>query len=377
MSVKVRRYTWTTKAGQVLAGWQVDVIVHFPDGRKIRERRKAPHPTKAAAQLWGDQRSAFLLQNGGPEAEPKRVPTLAEFAETYLAAGRGDRQKASTLYAKKSILDAHLLPLLGKKKLDAIGAAEVLELKDRLKDHRPKTVNNVLAVLSGLLVVAHQLEHLAEPPKPLGMLRVDQDEAPFYDFETYDRLVAGAAKAGDEELLVVLLAGDAGFREGEILALQQQRDVDFKRGRVTIRESDWNTIVDLPKGNRLRRVPLTDRLKAALSRRRSLKSKLVLSKLEGGRLTPKLLAAMVRRAELAAGLPVTGLLHVLRHTFCSHLAMSGATAGAIRELAGHVHLSTTMRYMHLSPAHVDGAIDLLNQRAKSLSTRGTPVEGGR
>jgi integrase len=49
-----------------------------------------------------------------------------------------------------------------------------------------------------------------------------------------------------------------------------------------------------------------------------------------------------------------------RHTFCSHLAMRGAPARAIQELAGHQDLSTTQRYMHLSPAAIDGAIRLLD-----------------
>ena len=52
-------------------------------------------------------------------------------------------------------------------------------------------------------------------------------------------------------------------------------------------------------------------------------------------------------------------MHRLRHTFCSHLAMRGAPARAIQELAGHMDLATTQRYMHLSPAAIDGAIRLL------------------
>jgi integrase len=52
----------------------------------------------------------------------------------------------------------------------------------------------------------------------------------------------------------------------------------------------------------------------------------------------------------------------LRHTFCSHLAMRGAPAKAIQELAGHSNLATTYRYMHLSPAAREGAIRLLNSR---------------
>ena len=52
-------------------------------------------------------------------------------------------------------------------------------------------------------------------------------------------------------------------------------------------------------------------------------------------------------------------IHILRHTFCSHLAMRGAPARTIQELAGHQDLGTTQRYMHLSPAALDAAIRLL------------------
>ena len=52
-------------------------------------------------------------------------------------------------------------------------------------------------------------------------------------------------------------------------------------------------------------------------------------------------------------------VHILRHTFCSHLAMRGASPKAIQELAGHRDLATTQRYMHLSPSALDAAIALL------------------
>ena len=62
---------------------------------------------------------------------------------------------------------------------------------------------------------------------------------------------------------------------------------------------------------------------------------------------------VARRANVRPG------LHILRHSFCSHLAMRGAPARAIQELAGHQDLGTTQRYMHLSPAALDAAIRLL------------------
>ena len=69
----------------------------------------------------------------------------------------------------------------------------------------------------------------------------------------------------------------------------------------------------------------------------------------------------IRGAQRVVGLPQSGV-HILRHTFCSHLAMKGAPARAIQELAGHADLSTTQRYMHLSPAATEEAIRLLDGR---------------
>jgi len=69
-----------------------------------------------------------------------------------------------------------------------------------------------------------------------------------------------------------------------------------------------------------------------------------------------------RRAVRQAGVP-TGV-HILRHTFCSHLAMQGAPGKAIQELAGHQELSVTQGYMHLSPDMLGSSIRLLDSRPR-------------
>ncbi len=113
----------------------------------------------------------------------------------------------------------------------------------------------------------------------------------------------------------------------------------------------------MPKGGRLRYVPLTRRLAEALRLARHLRGKRVLCDQEGRSITQKALQGAVGRAARRANLKPG--LHILRHTFCSHLAMRGAPTRAIQELAGHQDLSTTQRYMHLSPAALDAAIRLL------------------
>ena len=68
----------------------------------------------------------------------------------------------------------------------------------------------------------------------------------------------------------------------------------------------------------------------------------------------------VRRAARQAGLENTGP-HILRHSFRSHLAMCGAPARAIQELAGHRDVTT--------PQAVPGAPNLIEwqqQRADKI-----------
>ena len=76
-------------------------------------------------------------------------------------------------------------------------------------------------------------------------------------------------------------------------------------------------------------------------------------------LTQRLVQGLVRSAPRRANLRSVGV-HVLRPTFCSHLAMRGAAARAIQELAGHQDLTTTQRYLRLTPRRLMGAIRLLD-----------------
>ena len=81
--------------------------------------------------------------------------------------------------------------------------------------------------------------------------------------------------------------------------------------------------------------------------------------MEGAPLTQREVQGLVRRAARRANLRKVGV-HVLRHTFCSHLSMRGAPVRAIQELAGHQEIGTTQRYMHLSPAAIASAIAFSN-----------------
>ncbi|HEY7187266.1 MAG TPA: tyrosine-type recombinase/integrase [Vicinamibacterales bacterium] len=100
----------------------------------------------------------------------------------------------------------------------------------------------------------------------------------------------------------------------------------------------------------------------------------MLCQTDGSSLSADVVKHHVERAARRGRLDTNGV-HRLRHTFCSHLAMRGAPARAIQELAGHQDLITTQRYMHLSPAALEGAIRLLDGSGVPLD-RGNMVAVG-
>ena len=99
------------------------------------------------------------------------------------------------------------------------------------------TINNRLTVLSSMLTYACEATPvvLEKMPCRIRMRAVDRAgrEVAFYDVETYERLVAAAARLDRRMLCVVLLAGDGGLRRNEVIAVNLD-DVDFARGEITV-----------------------------------------------------------------------------------------------------------------------------------------------
>lgn len=360
--------------------WEIDIRVVTPDGaRDLRERRRAPMSSRSAAVRWAEGRERVLfdrLVSPAPDSTSKKeVPTLQAFAPRFIDGhAKANRLKPSGIASKNAILRLYLIPAFGRKRLDAIKSEDVQRLKAQLEFKSPKTVNNVLAVLSVLLKKAVEWEVIERMPCTVKLLRVDKGKAAFHDFDEYERLVEVARSIDPRTLLVVLLGGDAGMRCGEILALEWN-DVDLVKRQLCVRQSDWNGQVGTPKSGRLRYVPLTRRLTAALVEHRQLRSPNVLCQDDGQPLTRQMVQYRVLRASRRAKLSQDGV-HILRHTFCSHLAMRGAPPRAIQELAGHRELGMTQRYMHLSPAALDSAIRLLDQPF-SVQSFGDILETGR
>ena len=106
-------------------------------------------------------------------------------------------------------------------------------------------------------------------------LAVPKGSTRFYDFDDFERVVVGgqgSMTSGLPARSAVAERQASGL--GEMVALEWG-DIDFVKRQMCVQRSAWKGQVASPKGGRLRYVPLTTRLAAALQHHRHLRGPLV------------------------------------------------------------------------------------------------------
>ncbi|MBI5068685.1 MAG: site-specific integrase [Deltaproteobacteria bacterium] len=349
--------------------FEAHIIVHQAGAKPARYRYRIPKEfsgTRSEREAWADKIQQGILKDLAANPLPKQVvPTMEQFKQEFLDYGTANRQKASTAAGWEVNLRVHLLPHLGKKKLDEIDEVDVQGIKTRMSEYAPKSVNNVLCTLSKMLKVAKRLKRIRAIPIDSVELLAPKSKAPaFYDFEEFARVEEAAAKVDPRCLAMVYLVAHAGLRPGEVAALLQT-DIYWStgaHGEILVDKQTWREVTDSTKTNVVRRLPMTPELAGSLQAIRHLGDPHVLLRDDGRPANQKVLRKWFQKVQRRAGLEVTGNLYVLRHTFGSHLAMKGAGPKDIQELLGHTTLNMTMRYIHLTTAHKEQAVALLSRR---------------
>ncbi|MFC1482272.1 tyrosine-type recombinase/integrase [Myxococcota bacterium] len=344
----------------------VDVKIRLADGSVERVRRTSPVQTRRGAEQFERQIREEIL-NPTPEVEQKEVPTLNAFADEFIETYAETNNKPSEVESKRSILNIHLTPILGRLRLDRIGLREIEKYKSRkLKEGlAKKTVNNHLTVLRRLLAVAVEWELISHVPQ-IKWLKAPKPDFDFLTFEEAEQLLEGAEV---EWWCMIFTALRTGLRLGELLALRWE-DIDLPGGRLIVRQAVARGIVGTPKSHRPREVPLSDKTVQALREHRHLKGELVFSQPDGTMLTRNMVKHPLWRACKAAELRPIGW-HVARHSYASHLVMLGVPLKHVQEYLGHATIEMTMRYAHLSPEAKREGVQLLD-RVQERGTMGAP-----
>lgn len=336
--------------------WRYRRSVRLPNGKRVRITGTPTIDTRAAA-VEAEHAHVERTLNPKKDKSNKEVPTLNAWWETFRETYVKANNKPSEQIAKECLFKHHLLPAFGRRRLDDIGTTDIERLKaEKLASGlAPKTVNNMLTCLGKALRYAAECEVIEKIPR-IRFVKVFEKPVDFLDFGEYARLI-DTQKDHGEALAAILLGGDAGLRQGEIRALQWG-DLDLEAGRIFVQRTDYRGYIGSPKGGRVRRLPMTDRLRRALKAIRHLRGPWVFSDADGKMLSRTEIDTVLRHAYKRAKLRAIGW-HTMRHTFCSHLAMRGVPVRTIQELAGHASITTTMRYMHLTQSAVDEAVRVL------------------
>ena len=93
-------------------------VVKLPDGRKVRINGTPALNTRLAAE---EAERAHILKLLNPTLPAKEAPTIKDFKDQFLDHMRGNRRKASTVYAAEVALDAHILRFSGRSDSTASG----------------------------------------------------------------------------------------------------------------------------------------------------------------------------------------------------------------------------------------------------------------
>lgn len=348
--MSVRRQKYKDKAGEVHEHWIVDVTFEHADRRVERHRKVSPVQTRRGAEQYErDLRERLLL--GERHREAVEVPTLSRFASTFLETHAGANNKPSEVHTKERILRGHLVPELGRLRLDEIRVEHIEGYKaTKRKTHSDKTVNNHLTVLRTLLAVAEERGLIDSLPKVRALKTKTGDLRYLTEAELEDLLaVAGPWRS------VFLVGARVGLRLGELRALRWC-DVDLRGGQLTVAQAAWLDKVGTPKGGRNRTIPLCDEVREALSAEpRPVIGGLVWPGVDGKPRETDACQWGMRKAVEAAGLEDVGW-HTLRHTFASHLVQRGVDLHRVQRLLGHADIRTTMRYAHLAPGALAEAV---------------------
>ncbi len=323
-----------------------------------RIRREKAGMKSAALAAYGKRETQVREGKFFPEkAKRSRQVWFEEIARDALDYSRGNKGHESF---RNDRWNMALLSEWFKDRLASEITAQ--EIERRLAElseagRAPATVNRYWALLS--LTYSLAVRNKKVPASPVSSVRrrkENNERVRFLSDSEETTLREHICANFPEREPEFDLALHTGMRRGEQFRLRRQ-DVDISLGVITIPRS---------KHGKKRHVPINDVARSAIER--------LLSATTGVYIVPGLEGPRHRDSQRwleecidAAKIPDFHW-HDLRHTFASRLVMRGVDLRTVQELMGHKTISMTVRYAHLSPAHLLDAVSRLTERPTDTTT---------
>ena len=335
-------------------------IDYYVDGRRKRECTGA---SRTLAETVLAKRKVEIAEGRYLDIKKDKKLKFEVFAEEYIELHskvnnksweKTDQRNVNTL---KDFFTGYCLNEISPRLIEEYRAK-------RLKEVSPARVNRLVATLKCMFNKAKMWGRFSgdNPVTKVKMLKENNERTRFLEKEEIVKLLSNCAPS---LLPIVVIALNTGMRLGELLGLKWQ-DIDMKRGMIYL----YNT-----KNGEKREIPANVKVRTALLKlRRHPNSEFVFC-LRNGQPRTQIRSPFFTATDKSG---ITNFhFHDLRHTFASHLVMSGVDLNTVRELLGHKSMKMTLRYSHLSPDHKKAAVDILSERIDTFWTPEPSVRKGK
>ncbi|MGL6199170.1 MAG: tyrosine-type recombinase/integrase [Lachnospiraceae bacterium] len=279
--------------------------------------------------------------------------TVLDFSNEYMGMVKISDIKQSTYANYNSMMEIHIRPYLGNRKLTALTVDDISEFVVCLKQKGlgSGAIHSVVDLLKRMLNDAVKKEHLLENPcEEVALPKIKKEKIePLTPYEQKQlEKVAFQNKNG----ISVILALYTGMRIGEVSGLKWS-DIDFVTGVIHVqrtiqRVSGGNgkkkteVLVDTPKSDSSNRlIPMIPKIKKLLFDLRSrVKSEFVVP-CKGKFAEPRVIRARYKVMVEKAGLRYV-TFHTLRHTFATRGMEVHMDAPALSSSLGHSSIKMTL-----------------------------------
>lgn len=225
--------------------WVAEYRLRLPGGQVKRIQRRFKTRDEAIE-------GAYQLKAQYPQGKALRESTtVSELIDSYLR-HQLNVVRPHTAANYKQLLDLYVRPVWGKRGVESISTADLIDLLDSLRCRglRASTINTVKARVSGLFSYAMRLELVNRNiSSGVSAYRRLENETtlvkePWSISEAKEALMAFVESEID---LYVHISVTLGLRKGEILALRWG-DVDFEKGIISVTKSRGERRVFSPSG---------------------------------------------------------------------------------------------------------------------------------
>jgi len=277
-------------------------------------------------------------------ARKKSQLTFNELAEKYFTDKLNttkDAQKERARYIN------HIRQEIGHYLPENISIDKLLELQTKYRSKfAPRTTNHLIFLIGTIYKYANKKELYkgTSPTLALDGLKVDNKRERYLELSEITKLLKVAKEISFELWLFIKLSLSTGGRIGTVTEIKK-KDINLNTHTITLKDfKNTRTYKGFIGDDELHAI-LEKRIKSLkandyilFEKRYSIEIKLrpILDKLFNQELDLD-----DRKNRI--------VIHSLRHTFASHLAINGTPILAIKSLMNHSSIEMTMRYAHLAP----------------------------